>query len=132
MFRLDGRQNVPIYEQVVRRVKELTLRGVLKPGDKLPTVRELSAMIVANPNTVSKAYQELERSGVIETRPGKGTFVAERIRVEPDERIKADLRERLWPVVVDAVYFGVRLKEFEAWVREAFNELGGESGEPKA
>ncbi|HEY8448953.1 MAG TPA: GntR family transcriptional regulator, partial [Bacillota bacterium] len=78
MFELDARKNLPIYEQVIRRVKELYLLGVLRPGDRLPSVRELAAQIVANPNTVSKAYQELERQGVIETRPGKGTFIAER------------------------------------------------------
>lgn len=125
MFELNGRQNLPVYEQVIRRVKELYLRGVLRPGDRLPSVRELSAQILANPNTVSKAYQELERQGVIETRPGKGTFVAERPRVGPDERLIAELRDRLRQVVIDAVYAGVSRPQFEQWVNDEFASLGG-------
>lgn len=126
MLQLDGRKGVPIYEQVVWQVKELCLRGVLRPGEKLPSVRELSGTIVANPNTVAKAYQELERLGVLETQPGKGTFVAERPPVVRDAARTDHLRRQLRQLVVDAIYGGIRLDELEGWLRQEFAELGGD------
>lgn len=67
MIQIDPRSSTPIYEQIIQQMKELCLKGIIKPGDKLPSVRELATIIIANPNTVSKAYKELEREGIIET-----------------------------------------------------------------
>ncbi len=61
MINIDSRSSKPIYEQIIDGIKENVIRGILKPGDKLPSVRELAVMITTNPNTVSKAYKELER-----------------------------------------------------------------------
>ncbi len=61
MIKIDSRSSKPIYEQIVDQIKENIIREVLRPGDKLPSVREMSVMIRINPNTVSKAYKELER-----------------------------------------------------------------------
>lgn len=72
MFIIDGRSAKPIYEQIVDQVKEQLLKGILKSGDQLPSVRQLAGMLTINPNTVSKAYQELERQKVIETIRGRG------------------------------------------------------------
>jgi GntR family transcriptional regulator len=74
-FHLESRSGVPPYLQVVQQVKHALRLGFLKPGDQLPTVREVVAEIVINPNTVFKAYRELEREGLVESRPGLGTFV---------------------------------------------------------
>ncbi len=74
LLRLDGESGVPYYLQVVRQVKRLITSGAIAPGDQLPTVREMASDLVLNPNTIAKAYQELERERVVETRRGLGTF----------------------------------------------------------
>ena len=76
-FHVDPASGLPIYLQLANQVKKATAGGILRPGDQLPSVRELAAQLAVNPNTVAKAYQELERDGVIATSRGKGTFVAE-------------------------------------------------------
>lgn len=78
MFQLDHKNKTSIYEQVVDYMKKLMVTGVLKPNDRLPSVREFSKTIIVNPNTVSKAYKELERQGYVYSITGKGTFVTER------------------------------------------------------
>src|ERR1700723_5843 len=74
-FRLDGRSVVPPYLQIVLQVRQALRMGVLDVGDQLPTVREVVAATAINPNTVLKAYRDLEREGLIEARVGHGTFV---------------------------------------------------------
>ena len=77
-FRLDGRSVVPTYLQIVQQVRQALRMGVLDVGDKLPTVREVVATTAVNPNTVLKAYRDLEREGLVEPRAGHGTFVVGR------------------------------------------------------
>ena len=77
-FRLDGRSVVPPYLQIVQQVRQALRMGVLDVGDKLPTVREVVAATAVNPNTVLKAYRDLEREGLVEARAGQGTFVLRR------------------------------------------------------
>ncbi|HYN94261.1 MAG TPA: GntR family transcriptional regulator [Pilimelia sp.] len=74
-FRLDARSGVPTYLQLVDQVRRGLLLGYLHDGDQLPTVREVAAALVVNPNTVAKAYRELERAGLVTPRAGQGTFV---------------------------------------------------------
>lgn len=75
MFNINTMSDKPIYEQIIDNIKELALKKVLKPDDKLPSVREMASMLSVNPNTVSKAYQELERQKIIYTVRGRGTFM---------------------------------------------------------
>jgi GntR family transcriptional regulator len=77
-FRLDARSIVPTYLQIVQQVRQALRMGVLDVGDKLPTVREVVAATAVNPNTVLKAYRDLERDGLVEPRAGLGTFVVDR------------------------------------------------------
>jgi len=77
-FRVDGRSGVPPYLQIVQQVRQALRMGVLGVGDQLPTVREVVAEVAVNPNTVLKAYRDLEREGLIEARAGQGTFVRRR------------------------------------------------------
>jgi GntR family transcriptional regulator len=77
-FRVDGRSGVPPYLQIVQQVRQALRMGVLGVGDQLPTVREVVAAVAVNPNTVLKAYRDLEREGLIEARAGQGTFVLRR------------------------------------------------------
>lgn len=74
-FRLDTRSGVPTYLQLVNQVRRGLLLGYLVDGEQLPTVREVAASLVVNPNTVAKAYRELEREGLAAPRAGQGTFV---------------------------------------------------------
>jgi GntR family transcriptional regulator len=75
VFRLDPASGVPTYLQLVRQVEHALLLGYLKPGDQLPKVREVVADLAINPNTVLKAYRDLEGKGLASGRPGQGTFV---------------------------------------------------------
>jgi GntR family transcriptional regulator len=74
-FRLDSRSGLPAYLQIVQQVKHALRLGLLVPGDQMPTIRELVASLAINPNTVMKAYRELEMEGLIGGKPGLGTFV---------------------------------------------------------
>src|ERR1700712_5778268 len=74
-FHLDGRSGVSPYQQLVRQVRHALRLGVLREGDQLPTVKDVVAQLAINPNTVLKAYRELEHDGLVAARPGVGTFV---------------------------------------------------------
>jgi len=82
-FRLDTRSGVPTYLQLVEQVRRGILLGYLCDGDRLPTVREVAANLVVNPNTVVKAYRELERAELVTPRAGQGTFVTGRVGAVP-------------------------------------------------
>ena len=75
-FRLDSRSGIPTYLQLVQQVKQAARLGLLQPGDQLPTVKEVVAGLAINPNTVLKAYRELDREGFVEARRGQGTFLS--------------------------------------------------------
>ena len=74
-FRVDPDSGVPVFLQFVQQVRQAVLLGYLRPGDQLPTVKEVAASAVVNPNTVVKAYRQLELEGLASPRPGAGTFV---------------------------------------------------------
>ena len=77
MIQLNYRDTRPFYQQIKDNVRQLVVSGALKKDEKLPSVRELAASLAINPNTIQRAYRELEREGYIYTLSGKGTFVAE-------------------------------------------------------
>ncbi|MFE8993252.1 GntR family transcriptional regulator [Streptomyces collinus] len=74
-YRIDRRSGVPAFQQIVQQTKQALRLGVLVPGDRLPTAKDVSETSAVNPNTTLKAYRELEREGLVEPRPGQGTFV---------------------------------------------------------
>ncbi len=83
-IQLDLKSGVPFYRQIIDQVKSAIAMGRLEPGDRLPTVRQLAVDLSVNPNTVSRAYTELELTGLVETHMGSGTFVGHK-KVEQDE-----------------------------------------------
>ena len=85
-FRLDRRSGVPAYRQVVDQVRQALRLGLLRPGDRLPTVRDVVKQIAINPNTVHRAYRDLEAQGLTEGRPGSGTFIRRSLSKVPDEQ----------------------------------------------
>jgi GntR family transcriptional regulator len=82
-FRLDNRSGIATYLQLVQQVRQALRVGIIRSGDQLPTVREVVEKLAINPNTVLKAYRELEYEGLVEGRPGQGTFVVGTIAGPP-------------------------------------------------
>jgi GntR family transcriptional regulator len=93
-FRIDRRCGVAPYLQIVQQVKQALRLGGLRPGDQLPTAKEVVAATAINPNTVLKAYRELDREGLVEARPGVGTFVR-RSLAQPQAAADSPLRTEL-------------------------------------
>lgn len=93
MFNLDKLSRQPIYEQMIDQVEKMILQDVLKPGDPLPSVRQLSMELSVNPNTLQKAYAELDRRGICFSSPGNGRFVSEDAVKAIKHSRKQDLHE---------------------------------------
>lgn len=118
MLTLNYRDAKPIYLQIKDGLKKLVMGGAIKPDEKLPSVRELAAGLAINPNTIQKAYRELESEGYLYSMPGKGTFVQPDIRV--DEERKEELLQQFDEIVEELLYLSVpghilkkRLEELE-------------------
>jgi DNA-binding transcriptional regulator YhcF (GntR family) len=94
-FRLDPKSGVPVYRQLIDRVQAALASGALGSGDQLPTVRQVAVDLAINPNTVLRAYRELEIRGVLDTQQGTGTFVADRKNGKADEAERERLLEQL-------------------------------------
>jgi len=97
-FSLDGRSGVSPYLQVVQQVRQALRLGLLREGDRLPTVKDVVVRLAINPNTVLKAYRELERDGLVAARPGIGTFVTRSLTdasLPAHEPLRRDLRRWL-------------------------------------
>lgn len=124
-YRIDRRSGVATYLQIVQQTKQALRLGLLEPGDKLPTAREVVAATAINPNTVLKAYRELEREGLAEGRRGLGTFVRGTLgRGSADSALRAELAD--W---ADRAHAGGLDKDdvtalFTSVVEERFEEHG--------
>jgi DNA-binding transcriptional regulator YhcF (GntR family) len=118
-FHLDSRSGVSPYQQVVQQVRQALRLGLLREGDQLPTVKEVVASLAINPNTVLKAYRELEHEGLVAARPGVGTFVT---RTLSDESLAAHapLRRELQRWLVKARRAGLDDESIEALFRDTF------------
>lgn len=128
MFPIDIKSNKPLYEQIIDYVKEQTLRGNLRSQDKLPSVRQLASTLGINPNTVSKAYLELERQQIIETIRGRGTFICEvKIQDRDEEKMKM-MREKLKTLCVELQYMGVDKETLHKEIEVIFEQLKIERG----
>jgi GntR family transcriptional regulator len=125
MFVIDVMSRVPVYEQIIKQVEEQVLTGILKEGDKLPSVRSLSVKLSINPNTIQKAYTELDRRQLIITVPGKGSFISQKAV----EVVGASSREKipeLAKIIRDLALAGVTKDEIIRNVNEVFEEMEGE------
>jgi GntR family transcriptional regulator len=110
-FEIDGASRLPIYQQLVQQVREGMARGDLRPLQQLPSVRQLSRELVINPNTVARAYTELEREGLLNNRPGRGVFVAEQKTALKKDVRRHRLVEILDKVLTEAVHLGFSEEE---------------------
>ena len=93
-FRLDSHSGVPVYRQLIDQVQGGLASGALAPGNQLPTVRQVAVDLAINPNTVLRAYRELEIRGVLDSQQGTGTFIADR-NVKPDQAERARQLDQL-------------------------------------
>ena len=124
MFQLDLKSRKSIYEQVVDNIKELVIAGVLHPEDKLPSVRELSKTLTVNPNTVQKAYRELEYQGFIYTVSGLGTFVSVPTRLIPDEKMVHEIRENFRRDIRELRFLGMTPVQINDLLQQLLKERG--------
>lgn len=124
MFELDVRSRKPIYEQLTDKVKEMILHGILQVDEQLPSVRTLSQQLTVNPNTIQKAYRELEREGYIYSLQGKGSFVSP-IGQSQNESKKAEVRDGLLRLMAEAVFLGFTAAEISALYRQVEEQRGG-------
>jgi len=115
---IDAASREPIYRQLAIQIREGVARGRLAPGDKLPSVRELSQQLVVNPNTIARAYTELEREGVLHTRQGMGVFVARPSTDLTKTARRKRLIEPLDALLTEAIYLGFSRDE----TRQLFDE----------
>ncbi|MBQ6540079.1 MAG: GntR family transcriptional regulator [Oscillospiraceae bacterium] len=109
MINLNYRDSRPIYEQLRDGYRELLISGAIMPGERLPSVRELATQLAINPNTIQRAYRELEAEGYIYSVPGKGAFAANRNDVS--EQRKAALLEKFDQTASELMYLGVKAGE---------------------
>jgi GntR family transcriptional regulator len=122
MIIIDYKDRRPIYEQVVQRLEELILKGILEPGSQLPSVRNLAMELSINPNTIQKAYMELERRRFIYSVKGKGSFIAENdnlIDIKKEEVLKT-----LSNVIRDAKEIGILKEQLIEKVNEGYIKEG--------
>ena len=126
-FRVDFRPGISLYEQVVYAAKKAMISGQLRPGDPFPSVRVLSKELKINPNTAHKVVMHLAAEGLLETRPGIGTVVAELPEARKIERMQL-LGHEIEQLAVEAKKLGVPLEEVVASLSEHWRKLGGGVG----
>jgi GntR family transcriptional regulator len=122
VFQLDLKSRKSIYEQIVDNVKELIIAGILNPEDRIPSVRELSKTLTVNPNTIQKAYRELEYQGYIYTVSGLGTFVSSPSGLPIDEKRVNEVREHLRENIKELNYIGCSLERIRTLLDELMEE----------
>jgi GntR family transcriptional regulator len=128
MFHVRPESGEPIYQQLIRQITHAITSGALKPGDRLPTIRQLAAEQVVNPNTVARAYRGLERDGLVESGPRRGTFV----NFDPPKLMAKERRSRIKPhldsLVAEARVLGFSADEIRTLLDQAL--VGGEVEKP--
>ena len=120
MFIIDNTSKIPIYEQVKTQIMELVSSGVLKPGDKLPSLRALSSSMHLNINTIKKVFGELESAGVIKTVLGSGSYVAETAVRNP--QILKNAETKLTEALRSAKSAGLKKEEVETILKQIYKE----------
>ena len=130
MFQIDLKSRQSIYEQVVENIRRLVFTGVLQKDERLPSVRELSRTLTVNPNTVQKAYRELEHQGIIYVVSGKGCFVSAREDLDIHGEKVMEMLEDLKRLVSEMLYLGADEDRIRSALEEVFQNHG-EAGDGK-
>lgn len=120
MIQLDFGDRRPLYEQISEKIKELIISGVLVENDKIPSVRELATILAINPNTIQKAYKELENEGYIYSQKARGNFVSP---IETGDRTKTDeLMENIKPQLRELRFLRINKNELKNLIDSIYEE----------
>jgi GntR family transcriptional regulator len=117
-FTLDGGSGIPIYRQIIQQIEYAILSGRLLPGDKLPTIRSLAVELKTNPNTIAKAYGELEIRGILATQVGSGTYISDKKPVLEDDGRNRKIREVLGRFIQDMRDLGVEERDLADLIKD--------------
>jgi len=121
-FSLDPVNGTPIYRQIIQQIEYAILSGRMKSGDKLPTIRSLAVELKTNPNTIARAYSELEIRGILETQVGSGTYISNNKPVMEDDGLNRKIREVLGRFIHELRDLGVENKEMIKLIESFFKE----------
>lgn len=121
MFWIDGLSRQPVYEQIIAQTEKFLLTSSLKAGDQMPSVRSLATTLSINPNTIQKAYNDLDRRGLIQTVPGKGCFITENAYNILCKEKKQSLQE-LDSLVKELTLVGITKEELIAHIEELLSK----------
>ena len=119
-FTLDPDNGAPIYRQIIQQIEYAILSGRLRPGDRLPTIRSLAVELKTNPNTIAKAYGELEIRGILATQVGSGTYISDKKPVVEDDSLSRKIQEVLARFLQEMRNLGVEKRELVKLI-EGFN-----------
>ena len=122
-FSLDQSEGAPIYRQIIQQIEHAILSGRMRPGDRLPTIRSLAVELKTNPNTIAKAYGELEIRGILATQVGSGTYIADKKPVMEDaiygdDSLNRKIRELVGRFIRDMRDLGVEKRELSRIIND--------------
>lgn len=122
MFQLDYNDHRPLYEQIKEKTKFFIITGVLKPHDKIQSVRELAVSLTINPNTIQKAYKDLETEGYIYSIKAKGSFVSPPVNNRVNSARMEDLTDKLKSITSEMMYMGILEKNVISIIENIYLE----------
>jgi len=121
-FTLDAVNGAPIYRQIIQQIEYAILSGRMQPGDRLPTIRSLAVELKTNPNTIAKAYNELEIRGILATQVGSGTYISDKKPVIEEDSLKRKIREVAGRFIQEMRDLGVEKKELPKLIESIIEE----------
>jgi GntR family transcriptional regulator len=124
-FSLDTANGVPIYRQIIQQIEYAILSGRMRPGDRLPTIRSLAVELKTNPNTIARAYGELEILGILQTQVGSGTYISDIRPVKEDDSLSRKIRGVVGRFIQDMRDLGVHRRELAALIDSYKEQQGG-------
>jgi len=121
-FTLDNVNGAPIYRQIIQQIEYAILSGRMQPGDRLPTIRSLAVELKTNPNTIAKAYNELEIRGILATQVGSGTYISDKKPVIEEDSLKRKIREVAGRFIQEMRDLGVEKKDLPKLIESIIKE----------
>ncbi len=128
-FRLDAHSGVPVYRQLIDQVRAAVATGALKTGEQLPTVRRVAVELAINPNTVARAYREMELRGMLDTQHGTGTFVAEQATEHSPAERERKLKQLMTEFVARAGAEGFTARELLHELQQTLHPVAAETSQ---
>ncbi|MBR5187504.1 MAG: GntR family transcriptional regulator [Clostridia bacterium] len=122
MLIIDKFSRKPIYEQIVEGIEKEIMMGILREREQLPSIRELSALLGVNPNTIQKAFQELDRNGIIVSGQGRGCFVADQAALKIKEKLSVKITE-IESIALELARAGIEEEKLISAIRRAYKDI---------